>query len=69
VLGPSGAGAPLFTATAGWLTLGVRGTYALADNQNLTFALHNFTDLNYRLHGSGFDGMGINMTLAYGVEF
>jgi outer membrane receptor protein involved in Fe transport len=69
VLGPSGAGAPLFTSTAGWLTLGIRGNYALTTNQSLTFALNNFTDLNYRLHGSGVDGLGVNATLAYALEF
>ena len=69
VLGPSGEGAPLFTATPGWLTLGVRGSYALTDRQNITFALNNFTDLNYRLHGSGFDGLGINVTVAYALTF
>jgi len=69
VLGPSGGGAPLFTATAGWLTLGIRGSYTLTDSQNITFALNNFTDLNYRLHGSGFDAFGINATLAYSIDF
>lgn len=69
VLGPSGEGAPLFTATPGWMTLGIRGSYALTDGQSLTFALNNFTDLNYRLHGSGFDGLGINATLAYALDF
>jgi len=69
VLGPSGEGAPLFTATPGWLTLGIRGNYALTDNQSITFALNNFTDLNYRLHGSGFDGLGINVTVAYALDF
>ncbi len=69
VLGPSGAGAPLFTSTAGWLTLGIRGSYTLAGNQNITFALNNFTDLNYRLHGSGFDGLGLNVTVAYSLDF
>lgn len=69
VLGPGGAGAPLFTSTAGWLSFGIRGTYSLADNQNLTFALNNFTDRSYRLHGSGFDALGINATLGYSVDF
>ncbi len=66
---PGGVGAPLFTSTAGWMTLGIRGNYSLADNQSLTFALNNFTDANYRLHGSGFDGRGINATLAYALDF
>ena len=69
VLGPSGQGAALFTATPGWLTLGIRGNYSLTDRQSITFALNNFTDLNYRLHGSGFDGLGINATVAYALDF
>ncbi len=69
VLGPGGSGAALFTATPGWLTLGIRGNYALTTSQSITFALNNFTDLNYRLHGSGFDGLGINATLAYALDF
>lgn len=69
VLGASRAGAPLFTATPGWVTIGIRGTYALADNQTLVFALSNLTDTNYRMHGSGFDAMGVNLSLAYSVSF
>ncbi len=69
VLGADHTGAPLFTSTAGWATLGLRGSYALADNQTLVFALSNLTDTNYRMHGSGFDAMGINLSLAYSVSF
>jgi len=69
VLGTSHAGAPLFTSTPGWVTIGLRGTYALADRQMLVFALSNVTDTNYRMHGSGFDTMGINLSLAYSVSF
>ncbi len=69
VLGASRAGGPLFTSTPGWATLGVRGTYALADRQTLVFALSNLTDTNYRMHGSGFDAMGINLSMAYSVSF
>jgi outer membrane receptor protein involved in Fe transport len=69
VLGPGAVGAPLFTSTPGWVTVGIRGTYVLAANQTVTFALNNFTDLNYRLHGSGIDGLGINATLAYDLQF
>ncbi len=69
VLGAGHVGAPLFTSTSGWATLGLRGSYALADNQTLVFALSNLTDTNYRMHGSGFDAMGINLSLAYSVSF
>ena len=69
VLGTSRTGAPLFTSTPGWMTLGLRGTYALADTQTMMFALSNITDTNYRMHGSGFDAMGINLSLAYSVSF
>ncbi len=69
VLGAGRTGAPLFTSTPGWVTLGIRGSYALADTQTLMFALSNLTDTNYRMHGSGFDAMGINLSLAYSVSF
>lgn len=69
VLGADGRGAPLFTETSGWLTLGVRGAWTVAPHQTLSFALTNITDTNYRLHGSGFDGLGIGVDVSYSVEF
>ncbi len=69
VLGPGGNGAALFTNTPGWLTLGLRGAWVPAPGQLLSFGLSNLTDTNYRLHGSGFDGLGISANVSYSVDF
>lgn len=65
---PNGA-APLFTETPGWLTLGIRGSWSFQPGHTLMFAVHNVTDVNYRFHGSGFDALGINATVAYTADF
>jgi outer membrane receptor protein involved in Fe transport len=69
VLGPTGAGAALFTETPGWASFGIRGNWQIARNQSLLVALNNLTDANYRMHGSGFDSAGINLSLAYRLDF
>ncbi len=69
LLGPEREGAPLFTATPGWVSVGIRGGWRLSERQQLTFALRNLTDANYRMHGSGFDAPGIGLDLSYSASF
>ncbi|MFQ5745142.1 MAG: TonB-dependent receptor domain-containing protein [Acidobacteriota bacterium] len=69
VLGPGLQGQPLFDRTPGFVTLNFRGSAALTDNQHLTFTAANLLDKNYRIHGSGFDAPGINLSLAYEASF
>lgn len=51
---------PLYTATAGWVSVSFRGGIALTERLSLQFALDNLTDRNYRVHGSGIDAPGFN---------
>lgn len=68
VLGPDGEGAPLYTETPGWATFGIRGQWQMTPRQSLLFALDNLTDANYRLHGSGFDSPGFNLSLSLSMD-
>lgn len=69
VLGPALEGNSLFTETPGYIALSVRGGLAINDSQQVTFAVTNVSDNNYRIHGSGFDAPGINVSLAYEADF
>ncbi|MCL6480241.1 MAG: TonB-dependent receptor [Firmicutes bacterium] len=65
VLGPAHEPTPLFTRTEGYATLNFRGGLRLGESSELSFALLNLTDANYRRHGSGVDAPGINFALSY----
>jgi len=52
---------PLFTATPGFVFLGVRCGMQVSEGTWLNLALMNLLDRNYRTHGSGVDAPGINM--------
>lgn len=69
VLGPAREPAPLFTRTEGFATLNFRGGVRLGESNELSFALLNLTDANYRRHGSGVDAPGINVTFSYRIRF
>lgn len=51
---------PLYLGTAGWLTLDLHGGISLGERTTLNLGLTNLLDKNYRSHGSGIDGAGIN---------
>ncbi|MDQ3009721.1 MAG: TonB-dependent receptor [Acidobacteriota bacterium] len=53
--------APLHTSTAGFAALNLRSQFAITENVGVNVALMNFTDRNYRVHGSGVDAPGINL--------
>lgn len=63
------AAAPLHTETPGWLTLGIRGGWTFAPGNTVLVSVTNLADTNYRFHGSGFDAMGINASVAYTADF
>lgn len=52
------ASSPLFTASPGFVTLGVRAGWTLTPNIGVTVIGENLLDRNYRVHGSGVDGPG-----------
>ena len=69
VLGSGLEGNPLFIETPGWFTATVRGGFTFNANHELTVALANLFDRNYRLHGSGFDAAGFNATVGWRGRF
>ena len=69
VLGSNLEGNPLFFETPGWFTATVRGGYTFNADHELTVALANLFDRNYRLHGSGFDAAGFNATVGWRGRF
>jgi hemoglobin/transferrin/lactoferrin receptor protein len=54
---------PLYLGTSGWWTLDLHGGLALTERTTLHFGVTNCLDKNYRSHGSGIDGAGINSFL------
>ncbi len=61
--------APLFTSTPGFFIVGARVGVALSDTLELTVLSENLTDRNYRWHGSGVDGPGVNVQVRVGYRF
>jgi len=50
--------------TAGWASFGARATWAPTAEWLLTLTLSNMLDARYRVHGSGIDAIGQNLTLS-----
>ena len=63
------ARAPLYTKTAGFASLNLRGGVAVAENVSLNLALMNLLDRNYRIHGSGIDAPGVNLFVGLRFSF
>lgn len=61
--------APLYTSTAGFAALNIRGGLVVHEGITLNLALMNFTDRNYRVHGSGVDAPGINLFVGLKFSF
>ena len=61
--------APLYTKTAGFASINLRGGVAIAENLSLNVALMNILDRNYRIHGSGIDAPGVNLFVGLKFSF
>jgi hemoglobin/transferrin/lactoferrin receptor protein len=55
------AARPLFTRTAGFVTLGLRAGWRISDVVDVAVLGENLADRHYRLHGSGVDAPGFNV--------
>lgn len=60
---------PLYTSTAGWVDLGVRGGFPVSDRWIIEAGVSNLFDKNYRIHGSGIDSPGIHVWSALRFTF
>ncbi len=68
VLG-SADSAPLYTAVAGYLTVGLRGGFRIGARQEVLFEVENMTDRNYRGIAWGIDASGVGLSVAYTSRF
>ena len=55
--------------TPGYTAYGVRGGYAISEHFEVTAAVENITDKDYRVHGSGQNRPGTNFILGVDVQF
>lgn len=55
--------------TPDYTVFDVRAGYAVSDAVNLTLAVENITDEDYRIHGSGYNRPGTNVVFSVGVSF
>ena len=52
------------TGTSGWAILGARGSWDYRNNWQFTVGVDNVLDKRYRVHGSGLDAPGRNLSLS-----
>lgn len=64
-----GSRVPLFAETAGWWTGDVVAGTPLGERLELHVGAMNLLDKNYRVHGSGVDAPGINLTVGIRYSF
>ncbi|MGR8930365.1 MAG: TonB-dependent receptor plug domain-containing protein [Gammaproteobacteria bacterium] len=55
--------------TPGYAVYNLRGGWLVNKHVNLTLALENLSDADYRIHGSGLNEPGRNVVLGVGVKF
>jgi outer membrane receptor protein involved in Fe transport len=60
---------PLYTRTAGFVSLNLSSSFALTEHLDLALALMNAFDRNYRVHGSGVDAPGVNAFVRLRVSY
>jgi hemoglobin/transferrin/lactoferrin receptor protein len=55
--------------TPGWATLNLRGGYQINENLRASLGFFNLTDTNYRIHGSGQNEAGRNVSFQLNYSF
>ncbi len=55
--------------TPGYTVYNLRGGWAINKNTEITLALDNITDKDYRIHGSGLNEAGRNFVVGVGIRF
>lgn len=69
VLGVGVNSAPMYTAVAGYVTVGIRSGVHLGERHDLSLELENLTDRNYRGISWGLDAPGVGVFVRYSVRF
>lgn len=64
-----GTRVPLYTRTPGFVSVNVRAGVSLTDYLDVTLALINALDRNYRVHGSGVDAQGRSVFAAVRLSY
>jgi outer membrane receptor protein involved in Fe transport len=60
---------PLYPATAGWARFDVLGGFRAGERTTIYAGVENLLDQRYRVHGSGIDGPGVNVSLRVRYSF
>ena len=60
---------PLFVRTPAFVTVNLRAALAVSRHLDVNLAVMNLFDRNYRVHGSGVDGPGVNAYAAVTVSY
>jgi outer membrane receptor protein involved in Fe transport len=60
---------PLYTSTAGWARFDILAGFRLGERTTVFAGVENLLDRNYRVHGSGIDGPGINASVRLRYSF
>ncbi|MBI4873010.1 MAG: TonB-dependent receptor [Acidobacteria bacterium] len=60
---------PLYPGSGQWWIFGLRGGVPLGERLVLNFSALNLADRNYRVHGSGTDAPGLNVSLSLRYSF
>lgn len=55
--------------TPGWATVNLKAIWRSAEGWDLTLAVENILDKRYRIHGSGIDAPGRNVSLRFDMAF
>lgn len=69
VAGSNSTRIALYSSTAGWVDVGLRGGVGIGSRWTIEMGLSNLLDKNYRVHGSGIDSPGINAWSALRFSF
>jgi outer membrane receptor protein involved in Fe transport len=64
-----GTRVPLYTRTPGFVSFNVRAGLALTEHVDVTLALMNAFDRNYRVHGSGLDAPGRSLFARLNLKY
>jgi outer membrane receptor protein involved in Fe transport len=60
---------PMYPTTAGWARFDVLGGFRASERMTVYAGVENLLDQTYRVHGSGLDGLGVNVSVRVRYSF